>query len=402
MLLLLCLVFISVGAQAHLRPLSDRQLSSVTGQAFVTMDRYQPAGSNLTYERVNLGMDIGIQTNIQKLDLGHYNRTSEAAGSSDVLVNNFGLGYIQNSKFFSDNPGLPQQLKSDGSSYQNGDIVPFQIKNPYLEFAYNQHTQNIVGMRLGFGQAEGILSGTIATLTGNVNVNIVDHGEGMKYAQSQGNLVDQVVADLTPYLASGSPLTAQAVLVHGNPNDPQYGEPDPIRAQYIGVPNGHVFKLTNVNNTVRGTLAAAGLLTSSQIKLPGCTAIFCGWPWDSGEVDVIAQNCAVLGVQACFKLSNYHSFPIGKITKNSNSDTAPSYLTGPSNGLFMSFETQPVKWLKNLAKENSATTAADFVAATTGAFLNIPNSATTVNLKQAIGGIPRYQSEYIDRGVGLF
>lgn len=41
-LLFLCLILMPVGTQAHLKAQSDHQLSSVTGQAFVTMARYRP------------------------------------------------------------------------------------------------------------------------------------------------------------------------------------------------------------------------------------------------------------------------------------------------------------------------------------------------------------------------
>ncbi|WP_371824773.1 hypothetical protein [Marinobacter sp. MDS2] len=50
---------------AGLEPISDRQLSEVTGQAFVSVDRqfHPDPADNTAYTRVNLGMDIEVQTN---------------------------------------------------------------------------------------------------------------------------------------------------------------------------------------------------------------------------------------------------------------------------------------------------------------------------------------------------
>ncbi|WP_227520024.1 DUF6160 family protein [Mangrovitalea sediminis] len=393
-----------VVVQAKLKPLGDKELSNITGQAFVSIDRqYNPDPTqNVAYTRVNLGMNVETQLNVAKLDLGHYNRNdtatggeAEAPGSSDVLVNNFSLGYIQNDQYYQNtsahpyNSELPRMLKPDGSAYQNGDIVPFTIKDPYLEFAYDQTTNDIVGVRLGFGQSEGVLSGNIKYMTGNVNVKIVDHGEGLKNAKSQGNLFDQMVKFLTPVLAGSSPLIAQAQLVHGAQNDPKLGQLDPVRAQYIGLPNGENFTLKGVSSLVAGVIKLISPTLSSPITLTNCNLLTC-------DVNAVAQNCQVLGIQACFPLSQYNSFPIGQIT-NVNGQ---NYITGPSSGLFMSFETKTVQWLKDVSKQNP--TSSDYITAGPGAFFNIPSGSTQVNLDQALYGIQRYRTEYIDRGVGLF
>ena len=56
--------------------------------------------------------------------------------------------------------------------------------------------------------------------------------------------------------------------------------------------------------------------------------------------------------------------------------------------------------LKDVKK--SDLTVEDFIRATSGAFFNIPNGATEVNLNEALNGTDRYRTEYIDRGRGLF
>jgi hypothetical protein len=384
-----------VGANAELSPISDRQLSEVTGQAFVSVDRqYHPDASNTTaYTRVNLGMDIDIQTNVDVLEMGRYDRDGEKAGSSDVYIEDFALGYINNQAYYDANPKAPRQRKADGSAYAEGEIVPFSIDNPYFEFAYDQATEEIVGFRLGFGESMGVLSGKIETLTGNVNVNIVDQGEGLKNANSNGNLADKLITLLTPLLEGGSPLQTKARLVHGAPGDPEIGELDPIRAEYIGIPNGEKFVLENASGFTRWSLKnllAGG--SSSRIEVPGCTFFSC----PGGDIYVYAQDCLVLGIDSCFDLDIYNSFPVGTVEEVNGERR----ITGPADGAFISFQTKDLDWLKDVKKSNLS--PEDFVRATAGAFFNIPNGATEVNLNEALYGTQRVRTEYIDRGRGLF
>src|SRR5690554_1110144 len=113
-------------AIAGLDPISDEEMSEVTGQAFLSVDRnYHPDPSkNTAYTRVNLGMDIEIQTNVDVLEIGRYERDGEKSGTSDVLIENFGLGYINNQQFFDANPEATRQVKPDGTAYAEGEIVP--------------------------------------------------------------------------------------------------------------------------------------------------------------------------------------------------------------------------------------------------------------------------------------
>lgn len=219
-------ISLATAAHADLQPISDAVMSEVTGQAFITIDRqYHPDASNATsYTRVNLGMDIDIQTNVDVLELGRYEREGEKPGTADVYIEDFALGYINNQAYFDRNPKAPRQLKPDGSAYGEDEIVPFNIQDPFFEFAFDEASNEVVGVRLGFGESMGILSGKIETLTGNVNVNIVDYGEGLREASSSGNFFDQVIVLLTPLLEGGSPLQTKAQLVYGEDGDPSIGE----------------------------------------------------------------------------------------------------------------------------------------------------------------------------------
>lgn len=393
--LIVAIVSLPVSAEAGLQPISDEQMSEVTGQAFLSVDRqYHPDPDNTTsYTRVNLGMDIEIQTNVDVLELGRYEREGEKAGSSDVLIRDFALGYINNQAYYQRNPKAARQYRPDGSSYNENEIVPFMIDNPFFEFAFDEATNEVVGVRLGFGDAMGVLSGKIETLTGNVNVDIIDRGEGLRDASSSGNFFDQLIVLLTPLLEGGSPLATKAQLVYGDDNDPRVGELDPIRAEYIGIPNGEKFVLENAGSFTRWSVKnLIGWGSSSEIEVPNCSFFSCG----SGDIYVYADGCRVLGIDACFDLDIYNSFPIGQV-EDVNGERR---LTGPADGAFISFQTKDLDWLKDVKK--SDLTVEDFIRATSGAFFNIPNGATEVNLNEALNGTDRYRTEYIDRGRGLF
>ena len=382
-------------ATADLKPISDQELSQVTGQAFVSVDRqYHPDENDSTsYTRVNLGMDIEIQTNVDVLELGRYERDGEKSGTSDVLIEDFALGYINNRAYFDRNAKAPRQRRPDGSAYAENEIVPFLIDNPFFEFAYDENAEEVVGFRLGFGESMGMLSGRIETLTGNVNVDIIDRGAGLRDASSNGNLFDQIIVLLTPLLEGGSPLQTKAQLVHGAEGDPKFGELDPIRAEHIGIPNGERFVLEGAGGFTRWSVKnLIGWGSSSRIEVPDCSFFSCG----GGDIYVYAQDCVILGIDACFDLDIYNSFPVGKLEQVGGERR----ITAPVDGAFISFQTKDLDWLSDVKKTNP--NPDDFIRATSGAFFNIPNGATEVNLNEALYGTERYRTEYIDRGRGLF
>jgi hypothetical protein len=325
--------------------------------------------------------------------MGRYDRDGEKPGTSDVYIEDFALGYINNQAYFDANPKAPMQRKRDGSAYAEGEIVPFSIQNPFLEFAFDEETDEVVGFRLGFGESMGVLSGKIETLTGNVNVDIIDRGEGLSEANSSGNLFDQLIVLLTPLLEGGSPLSTKAELVYGAEGDPNIGELDSIRAEYIGIPDGERFVLEGASGFTRWSVKnLIGWGSSSRIEVPDCSFFSC----PGGDIFVYAQDCLVLGIDSCFDLDIYNSFPVGEVGEVNGERR----ITGPADGAFISFQTKDLDWLKDVKKADF--TPEDFIRATSGAFFNIPNGATEVNLNEALYGTQRYRTEYIDRGKGLF
>lgn len=372
-------------ASAQLQAISDEAMSEVTGQAFVSIDRqYHPdAQQNVAYTRVNLGLDLDVQLEADVLELGRYERNGEAAGTSDVLINDFALGYINNQAYFDRNPDAPRQRKADGSAYGEGEIVPFSISNPFFEFAFDEGTDEVVGVRLGFGEAQGILSGNIQNLTGDVNVNIQATGADLDDADSNGNWVDQVIKLLGPIILRQNALRSKAKLVYGQ-GHPQMGELDPVRATHAGVPNGERFIVEDVPFWIRLALGAIGGGASSEIEIIG------------DQVHIIASDCKVIGIEACFPLTNFESLAIGQIDEVNGERR----VVAPESGLFLSFQTQQLEWLKDVSKSNP--TVDDFIRTGTGGFFNIPSGAVEFSLGEALGGIDRYRTEYIDRGRGLF
>lgn len=318
---------------------------------------------------------------------------SEEAGSSDLLIHNYSLGYIYDDAYFARNPKAPRQFKDDGSAYTNGEIVPFKMTDPFIEFAYDESGKEMVGTRIGFGQALGVISGEIEYLTGSVNVDIKDNGQGLKGQETNGTLSDRLIVLLTPLLEGSSPIATKAQPVQGDPNKPNYGEPDPIRAEYLGVPNGESFVLTGAGGFTRWsllTLLSGG--SSSNIELPGCSFFNC----PAGDIIIETQDCRNLGIQTCFPLSQYQGFSVGKLGEQNGKRA----IVDSTEGMFLSFQTRDLEWLKDV--KNSSPTVDDFVKTTSGAFFNVPNGAVTVNLNEAIHGVEGMRREYIDRGVNLF
>ena len=117
-----------------------------------------------------------------------------------------------------------------------GAINPFLISNPYIEFAYDG--SKMVGIRIGFGEAKGYLSGDIKTLTGNVPVDLYAPAANWEAAFPAACWPSTAWRRRPPSLTGSSQYTAQAELVNSS------GNPDPIRAAMIGLKNGTALDMT--------------------------------------------------------------------------------------------------------------------------------------------------------------
>jgi len=368
-------------SMAELKAIEDSKLSQIVGQAYISIDEntYASADNNIKYMRINLGMDIETQLNADYLEFGKYQRDDPRgeARDADIIFEGFSLGTIYDSSYYDKNPRVAMPLKDDGSHFSDGEIVPFKISDPFIEFALDETTGEPIGVRIGFGEAEGLLSGTIKSLTGNLNIDVLDKGEGLKDASSDGNFADKLVVLLAPYLTSGDPLQSKAVLLDAN------GDPDSIRATMAGIPNGEEFVIKDTSFLTRSAIWLLGPALSSEVEI------------DGKDIKLTVQDCAVIGINTCFDLEQFQTLAIGEVTEGDGR----SYLTGPETGSFLSFQSKDLKWLKDIKTINPD--ASQFINATQGSYLNIPNGLT-LNLKESLDGIPRARTEYIDRGVGLF
>ncbi|MCG8609348.1 MAG: hypothetical protein MI864_02330 [Pseudomonadales bacterium] len=375
----LCLSSFSL--HAELRPLDDETLSDVTGQAFFALDNnnYAAGDSNVDYLRISLGLTIEAQLNADRLELGNYEREDPngEARAADIIFDNFALGTIYEEAYYSNNPRVAKPLKADGTQYTDGEIVPFSITDPFLEFALDKTTGKPIGVRLGLGEAQGLLSASIQSLTGDLNIDILDRGKGLTEASSDGNIFDQLVVLLAPYLTSGDPLEGKAVLLDAN------GNPDPIRATMAGIANGEEFVIRDTSLLTRLAISLLSPVLSSEVDVQG------------SDVYLTVQDCAVIGINTCYSLDTFNTLAIGEQTMIGGR----SYLTGPESGAFLAFQSRNLKWLRDVSLTNPS--ASDFVEATKGGYLNVPNGLT-LNLNEAFQGIERAKTEFIDRGVGLF
>lgn len=316
---------VSPFANSVMEPMTEDQLSDTTGQAFLQIDRTSQGSTDFT--KFTFGMDVDVSLNADLVELGRYDRPGEAAGSSDIRINDFALGSINN----------------------DGSINPFNIKDPFFELAFEDVNgkEELVGVRLGFGEALGKLSGNIEYLTGNIDVNVIGSAAPVRAAANGcflriiGCIVTERAALSLAGIDDDTRLRAAAVLVNSS------GNPDGIRATQVGIPND------------------ATLNCVSDCNLGGLSNFILGL--------FASNNCQVLSLATCFSLGNFRSLDIGQ-------------QGSPASGLFLSFQTKEVTWY-----DNGSGTSTPF-----GAFMNIPNGGITVDFEQSLNGIERVRTKMLD------
>ncbi|MFT5297606.1 MAG: hypothetical protein ACI9YH_003641 [Colwellia sp.] len=279
--LLFCGLFTVQSSNAQLVPITENELSGMTGQAFINVDRLQTA-RNLSNQaidttKITLGLDIKTSINADLLDLGNYDRNGNAG--SDIRINDFALGKIDS----------------------NGKIIPFEISNPFIELAFDtdaEGKENLIGLRLGFGGAKGALSGNIESLTGKINVEIFGEAAPVRASTTGFNRFLLSLAGIN----DSTILSAGAELVQTN------GVANPVRSTTVGIPNGDNLSCED----------GCGLLSGAALALLG------------------SNNCNVLGIDTCFPISIYRTLEIG------NKQADGSFTETPS--LFLSLLSEKITW----------------------------------------------------------
>lgn len=306
----------SMSSQAQLVPIDEQELSDMTGQAFFNIDRSSDINQNLDFTKLTFGLDVKTLLTSDLLELGNYTR--DGVDGADIRISDFGLGMIGD----------------------NGEIIPFEVTDPFIELAFEDvgGEQNLAGVRLGFGGANGKLVGSIESLTGDINVNIIGTAEPVRDSTTSFNRLLLGIAGIS----DSTVITATGVLVDGDT-----GAASPARAESVGVVNGDI--LACEDGCGLGGLSSA-LLSLFQ-----------------------SSGCQILGISTCFPLSSYKSLDIG----SSEAD---------AEGLFLSFQDQAMTWYDNGQ-------GTDVVK---GAFFNIPNGGITVDFEEAFYGTERVRTKYVD------
>lgn len=153
--------FLSSTVVAELQPIADEDLGDYVGQAAVAFDINEIGGNS--YTRVTLGMEADIQMNINNVELGNYSKSGETL-AADFSATNLAFGSISTNA---------SQVQLDGQTYNVNDIVPFELNDPFFEIAQNA-SEELIGFRLGFGEARGQLSGDFTSMSGNIGADITD------------------------------------------------------------------------------------------------------------------------------------------------------------------------------------------------------------------------------------
>ncbi|WP_137940160.1 hypothetical protein [Chitinivorax sp. B] len=173
--LALCVVWVSHAARAEMKGLPDEAMSEMYGQALIEVtqstlrNRPVPTGSytgvnvpaamtdragnviagDVSYTKLRIGADIQLDAEIGKLRLGGYADPNHPTQLHDISIDQLILTGYQ----------------------KNGRYQPFQVKNPYIEFAMRDPqdgsgTRELLGVRLGFEEMDGMLGLNINALSG--------------------------------------------------------------------------------------------------------------------------------------------------------------------------------------------------------------------------------------------
>lgn len=340
-----------------LEGISDRELSEIAGQAFITVDTSSysdPTYGNFEFSKINLGVDIEIQANVDSVKLGTFERAYGSEGTAPLIdvvydgderivtyrdANNDGIVDVNDSDIHLENLALGRvdDFKSD-----NPVIVPFRIHNPYIELAYavgSDNVRRIAGVRIGAESGYGNLSADLISLTGTFDGKVIGNiSDAQEYACPGSATPVQCIA-LAAAVGLGDPIIeSQLGLLDGATGEPIPPASDDgalyiKRAQWAGIKNGDYFT-TTVDEDLRGLI----------------------------EFLAVSDECSALGVQTCFNIGIYDSIYIGVDDENSADD---NFDDNGARGVFVSLQSEVVPW-----EDLSGLPDATRVYAEHGAYLN--------------------------------
>ena len=310
-----------VCAQASPQQLSDKELSDVVGQGFINMSTFTENG--IDYSRVNFGGQIDVQFNLKNVTLGKYPR-SHGAGNylsgADLDFSNLALGSVND---------------------DTGAVTPFSIKNPFIEFAYEN--KKVVGLRFGLGESHGLFSGDLSSFSGNFNFRMQGTGQELINAACTSSF----------FACIGTFLSVDRSAIYGADGqtvnfDHKKGGVGNVRANYVGLPNGTKMQRINSDGS---TFAAPGLDLFS------------------------ANGCSFVDLLVCFPNVSFQSFQVGSAAI-------------PAKDIFVSLQSQALAWRNGKGQ---------MLPTNPGVFFNVPKTVNasgvevppiTINFSEK-NGIPR-------------
>tara|TARA_B100001245_G_scaffold85968_1_gene62015 strand:+ start:2122 stop:3330 length:1209 start_codon:yes stop_codon:yes gene_type:complete len=342
-----------------LEGISDRELSEIAGQAFITVDTSSysdPTYGNFEFSKINLGVDIEIQANTDSVKLGTFDRAYGSEGTAPLIdveyvdskrvptyrdANNDGIVDVNDSDIHLDNLALG---RVDDYDSDNPVIVPFRIHNPYIELAYAVDTNNvrrIAGVRIGAESGYGNLSADLISLTGKFDGLVIGNlSDAQKFA-CDTNATDGQCGVLTLAVAAfGDPIIySELGLLDGATGDPIPPASDDgalyiKRAQWAGIRNGDYFTTQGASDAVKWAI----------------------------ESLAVSDKCSALGVQTCFNIGIYDSIYVGVDDADSTDD---NFEDNGARGVFVSLQSEVVPW-----EDLSGLPDATRVYAEHGAYLN--------------------------------
>ena len=137
------------GAALAAEPLDDAALSDTWGQALLSLNTTNYQGMDFT--RLTLGADISLSANFNGMRLGEYTWSQRNATGADIDLGTLRFG------------------RSDGTAAQR----TVSITDPYFEFVTSGSgsSQQVVGMRFGFGGISGDVGTTMNVVSGSLLID---------------------------------------------------------------------------------------------------------------------------------------------------------------------------------------------------------------------------------------
>lgn len=185
---------LSASCFAELAPLSDAELTEISGGSILTVTRLDEGGirpnggdTDLAFVRIGLGLDVNINANFDEITMGEYDRTGYPAGSADIEMDHVSLGEIDE---------------------VTNAMTTFRVVDPYIELAFddapNPNNRQVAGFRIGARYIEGTMGALITRFSGDILVTgeIEDPLFGTITAEAVSNEPRATHADPQGFLAS--------------------------------------------------------------------------------------------------------------------------------------------------------------------------------------------------------